>query len=158
LKARELLRLKMHRGGGAAPAAQLPAAVPANFNIYTGSIVVVNAGREPATEIEVTFNWRPDNYNIWPVRPHDTHLSPDNRFTLKFANLAPREQFQVELISPAQLPNVMSVRCRECVGKQVTMRAMRVYPTWVIGLFWAIAFLGIASVIYLLIKLAALLG
>lgn len=63
-----------------------------------------------------TFNWQPDNYNIWPVRPHSKRVSPDNRFTLKFENLAPQELFQIELISPAQLPQVMSVRCKQCVG------------------------------------------
>lgn len=135
---------------------QLPAGIPQNFNIYTGSIVVFNAGRVPATEVEVTFNWRPENYNIWPVRPHDTHLSPDNRYTLKFANLAPHEQFQIELISPIQLPNVMSVRCKECVGRQIGMRPMVIYPNWLITLFWVSALFGMAAVIYLLIKLGAL--
>jgi hypothetical protein len=53
-------------------------AVPANFNIHTGSITIGNVGRVPASDVEVTFNWRPDNYNIWPVRPHDIHVSPDH--------------------------------------------------------------------------------
>lgn len=142
--------------GNAPPATQLPANVPQDFNIYTGSMIVVNAGREPATEVEVTFNWKPANYNIWPVRPHDTQVSPDNRFTLKFSNLAPKEQFQVELISPFQLPQVMSVRCKECVGKEVRMMPMRVFPKGMIVGFWILAFLGLASAIYLAIKIVSL--
>ncbi len=131
--------------------------VPTDFNVYTGSIIVGNVGRVPASEVEITFNWKPDNYNIWPVRPHDVHISPDTRYTLKFANLAPDEQFQIELISATQLPNVLNVRCRECVGKQVGMKPMVVYGPWVIRLFWAFVLLGIAAVIYSIIKFGGLL-
>jgi hypothetical protein len=99
---------------------------PQNFNVNTGSAIVSNGGRIPATEVEITFNWKPDNYNIWPARPHGTITSPDKRFTLTFANLAPREQFGVELISVNMLPPVLSVRCKECFGKQLPMRPMRV--------------------------------
>jgi hypothetical protein len=137
-------------------AAQLPVPVPQNFNIFTGSIVISNTGRDPATGVEVTFNWRPDNYNIWPVRPYDIHLSPDNRFTLKFANLAPKEFFQIELISPNMLPLVLSVRSRECVGKQIGMRPMVILQNWIIRTTWGLMFLGVASIIYLVIKLATL--
>jgi hypothetical protein len=142
-----------------AQASALPATVPQSFNIYTGSIVVFNAGRVPATEVEVTFNWRPDNYNIWPVRPHETQLSPDSRFTLKFANIAPKEQFMVELISPGQLPMVMNVRCKECVGKQIAMRPMVVWPNWVLGILWGLVLLGATAVIYFILKQgSAMLG
>jgi hypothetical protein len=141
--------------GGDGPQAPVP--LPQNFNIHTGSIVVSNAGRDPATELEVTFNWRPDNYNIWPVRPYDTHTSPDNRFTLKFANLAPKEWFQVEMISPSELPLILNVRCKECAGKQIGVRPMRVYPTWMVAMFWGFVLLGWAAIIYLAIKLGALI-
>jgi hypothetical protein len=135
----------------------LPANVPPNFNIHTGSLIVLNTGRIPATEVEVTFNWQPPNYNIWPVRPHDTYTSPDNRFTLKFANLAPKEQFLVEQISPQPLPQIMSVRCKECVGKAINMRPTVVFPGWFIALLWGLIFLGATSVIYLLLKVGSLL-
>ncbi|HKY08853.1 MAG TPA: hypothetical protein VJQ55_11450 [Candidatus Binatia bacterium] len=143
--------------GNAPPPAQVPATVPQNFNIFTGSIVVANAGREPATEIEITFNWKPDNYNIWPARPHDVHASADNRYTLKFSNLAPKEQFQIELISPFHLPQALSVRCKECVGKEVRMIPMRVYPNRLLALFWITVLFGVAAVIYLGIKLVSII-
>jgi hypothetical protein len=104
----------------------LPANVPPNFNIHTGSLVVLNTGRIPATEVEVTFNWQPPNYNIWPVRPHETHTSPDSRFTLKFANLAPKEQFLVEQISPQPLPQIMF--SPPCYVQSFCLRQMRHSP------------------------------
>jgi hypothetical protein len=131
--------------------------VPATFNVHTGSIVVFNAGRLPATEVEVTFNWMPQNYNIWPVRPFETTTSADQRFTLKFSNLAPLELFQIEMISSVQLPAVLSVRARECVGKKINMRPTVVYKPWILATLWTMIFLGFTSVIYFIIKLGTLL-
>lgn len=133
---------------------------PATFNVYTASIYVSNLSwRVTATEVEITFNWTPPNYNIWPVRPHNTHLSPDNRFTITFPNLAPHEQFQIELISPnAQLPEVLNVRCRECVAKKIAMRPTRAFSRPATAVILLMFFLGIAAVIYLGIKLTALLA
>jgi hypothetical protein len=136
----------------------LPAPRATAFNVYTGSIFVANTGKLPASEVEVTFNWKPENYNLWPVRPHDIHISPDNRFTLKFLNLAPKEQFQIELIAPTNLPQVLSVSCRECTGKQITMRPMVVYRRWVHWLVFTLMLLGASSVVYVVLKLASIAG
>jgi hypothetical protein len=125
------------------------------MNVHTSSIVVRNAGTLPATEVEVTFNWTPANYNIWPVRPYTTHESPDRRFTLKFANVAPNEQFQIELFSIPPLPQVLNIRCRECVGKLIPMWAVRKFARWVIILLWTFIFFGIAFVVEMLIKIGS---
>lgn len=141
----------------AAQQGQVQNSLPQTFNVNTGSVIVSNSGRVPATDVEVTFNWKPDNYNIWPARPYETLTSADNRFTLKFANLAPKEQFGVELISAKELPLVVSVRCKERVGKQLQMRPTVVYPNWMLVSFFLLALLGAASVVYLILKLGALM-
>jgi hypothetical protein len=65
----------------------------------------------------------------------------------------------VELISPGQLPMVMNVRCKECVGKQIAMRPMVVWPNWVLGILWGLVLLGATAVIYFILKLgSAMLG
>jgi hypothetical protein len=92
---------------------QLPA--PPSFTIETASFLFTNAGRSGATNIELTFNWRPDNFQVWPVRPFNTVLSADNRFTLQFSSLAPKENFQVEVLS-TKMPVLLNVRCSETVG------------------------------------------
>lgn len=142
------------QGAGAVP---VPAQVPATFNVHTGSIVVFNEGRLPATELEVTFNWMPQNFNIWPVRPFETATSADQRFTLKFSNLAPRELFQIEMISSVALPAILNVRSKECVGKQINMRPMIIYKPWITAMLGTMVFFGFASVIYVFIKLGTLL-
>ena len=88
------------------------------MNVFTASIFIQNLGTLPATEVEVTFNYPPANYNIWPVRPYEINRVSDLRFTLKFANLAPKEQFQIELLSVAKLPEVVGVRSKKSVAKK----------------------------------------
>jgi hypothetical protein len=115
---------KQQQGG----AAQLPQPQP--FTTQTCSYLFANTGRVAATGVEITFNFEPNNYEVWPVRPYDIHRSPDNRFTLRFANLAPKEQFQIEVLS-AQMPSVLNVRCAETVGRQIPLRVVRQFPRWV---------------------------
>lgn len=131
------------------------AAAP-SFGVYTASIFVQNSGRIPATEVELTFNWEPPNFNIWPVRPYTTHKSLDGRFTLLFPNLAPREYLQIELLGNAQMPALVTVRSKECVGELVRMQPMLVVERWLLYIRWTLIILGMAAIIYLLIKLASL--
>jgi hypothetical protein len=137
----------------AAPAGQ-PANVP--FSIQTASIFIQNSGRLPATDVELTFNWEPQNLNIWPPRPFTTIKSPDGRFTMQFTNLAPKEFFQLELLASVQLPLLTTVRSKECTGKLVQMVPSRTLKQSVIYLRWTLLVLGMAVVIYLPIKLLSL--
>lgn len=51
--------------------------------LHTGSIVVRNAGRAPAKDIEFYFNYKPEHFQIWPVIQHTTALTTDGRFLVK---------------------------------------------------------------------------
>jgi hypothetical protein len=134
--------------------AQLPA--PPSFLIHSRSLILVNAGRSPATNVEVVFSWRPQNFEVWFPRPFEEISSPDGRFTMRFANLAPREQFQIELLSAHEMPLVLNVRCIECVGTQIPIRPMRVWPKWMYVIFWCFCLLGLAAVVYVVLTVGAL--
>jgi hypothetical protein len=141
---------------------QLPQPVPAPqtapqpFLIHAVTLVLANRGRSAATNVEVTFNWRPDNFEIWPARPFDHVTNPDGRFTLRFANLAPREQFQIEILTPYNMPNVLNVRCPECVGQQIPLQPMRVFPRWFVAISWSLLFLGLAAVVYIVMSIGSI--
>ena len=109
--------LPMIREGESPPP---PPALAPTINVFTRSIIVMNLGRQPATEVQLVFNWRP-NFNIWPMRPNYVHTNPDGRFTLKFDSLAPKERFQVELIVNAALPDLINVRSKECLGRTTSV-------------------------------------
>jgi len=127
-------------------------------NIYTASIFVQNIGRLPATEVELTFNWEPLNWNIWPQRAYTTHTAPDRRFTLKFDNFAPQETLLVELLANAQLPALLTVRSKEHVGKPVVMVPTRSIPKAILYLRYVLIVLGMAACVYIPIKVIGLLS
>jgi len=52
--------------------------------VRTNSFIINNAGREPATKVELVFNWKPMCLNIWPVRHYEEHVEPDRRYVLIF--------------------------------------------------------------------------
>src|SRR5260221_5451187 len=41
--------------------------------VHTKSIIVHNAGREPATNVELVFNWKPMCLNAWTPRHFREH-------------------------------------------------------------------------------------
>lgn len=117
--------------------------------VHTQSLIVRNAGREPATKLEVVFNWEPMCINVWPTRHFETHREPDRRYVLIFDSLSPGEVVGCEVLSVnGELPKLVTVRCDQCVGQSIAM-----YPQPVVGrgvrtaavVFMA---LGVATAIY----------
>jgi hypothetical protein len=123
------------------------------FIINTTSLWVSNAGREAATEVEITFNYRPQNYNVWPARPFETHDAEDNRHTLKFSNIAPREFLQIEMISNLELPQIVSFRSKEGVAKLIKMAPLRLYSKPIIVTYLVLAGIGCATCLYVALRL-----
>ena len=130
---------------------QLPAQQP--FTAHTASFFVSNAGRTAATNVEITFNFRPHNHQVWPVRPYEIVVSPDNRWTLRFANIAPSEVIQIELLTAHMMPDLLNVRCSECVGREERLAPMRVWPKWFLWMLWSLVFLGLAAVAYIPLRI-----
>jgi hypothetical protein len=128
------------------------------LNLRTESIFVRNTGKIPATEMEIIFNFPPENYNIWPVRTFETYANPDGRFTLKFPNLAPKEGFQIELLTFGDLPGIISLRSKECVGKSINMYPVRIPPRPIRIVVAFLVYLGIACVIYGIVRFIYLLS
>lgn len=118
------------------------------FNINTASIFINNAGRLAATEVELTFNWKPQNFNIWPQRTYTSIEDENNRFTLQFSYIAPKEHFSIELIAEGALPSLLNVRSKEGLATKVNAIPMIVMPLWRVYLFRVINFVGYATIIY----------
>lgn len=126
--------------------------------LHTASLIIWNAGRETATNVQVVFNQKPPQLNIWPVRPMTEHLDSDGRFTLSFESFAPKEELRIEMISlHVQVPGVLQIRSDQQVAQSINTRVVRRLPNWANR---AIAFLvlaGISSVVYWTITLTQLL-
>src|SRR5687767_3020063 len=85
-----------------------------SFLVHTKTYLVSNLGRKPASGIELTFGFRPDNFSLWPQRNYVEALNKDGCLTLKFDGIAPREQFTISMLTVrAEPPNLLSLRSQE---------------------------------------------
>lgn len=134
-----------------------PGTNPPSMNITTASIFVQNAGRSSANDVEITFNYRPENFNIWPDRQYETAVNPNNRFTIKLSSMSPKEHIQIELISIPQPPEVLHVRSKECVGNRIVMRPVQVFSKYFNRLIIVLLFFGIAAVFYTIITVTSMI-
>ena len=78
------------------------------------SFSVANVGKSTATRVEIVFNWRPEYFNVWPLRHYEVLGHPDNRFSVVLDSLAPKEAFGMELLAVnRELPAICNVRSEQ---------------------------------------------
>ena len=73
-------------------------------------------------------------------------------------SLSPNEFFQCELLNvSAELPNLLTVRCNECVGKFIEMYPQQIVKNWLRITFLVFSVLGFVTSIYLALTLIQLI-
>lgn len=127
--------------------------------VRTASIVVSNAGLQPARNVEVAFNWKPPILNVSPARSYSDVPSPFDRYSIKFDSLAPGEQVAIGIMSlNAELPLMTAVRSDDCQGQSINMVAQRVWPNWFLYSGAALYILGIGTVVYMFVRVVTYLA
>lgn len=122
--------------------------------VRTASIRIINTGRESANKLELVFNFQPQYLNLWPVRHYVVHTDNDGRHILKFDNLSPKEEIGLEIMAINNaLPNLLLVRCAECVAQNVGILWVRYTPKWFRSLFIIFALIGLGVCVYYLVTL-----
>ena len=129
---------------------QPDAAQPSSLGLVeTATYWVKNAGREAATEVDVTFNYKPQFYNVWPPRPFEKIDGFENRHTLKFSNIAAGEELHIELVSSGiQLPIIVSFRSNEGVASLIAMRFQGTPKQVTLIIAYMLLFISISTVVY----------
>lgn len=124
----------------------------------TRSHLIRNAGKETATNVEIIFNWKPQFFNLWPLRRYSEQLQSDNRYILVFDSLSPGEMVNVELLSVNRdLPHLVHVRCDQAIGQEIHMIPQPINSQAMIKTATLLIGLGSAAAIYILILLIQLL-
>lgn len=122
--------------------------------LYTRSILVRNAGRASAKDVEFYFNFKPEHFQIWPVIQFTSELTADGRFLVKIPFIRQNESFGIEVIqTQVAPPNLLTVRSMEGECKEVNMAPMQVFPNWFNILFAALMVLGIYQLLVWLIRI-----
>lgn len=127
-------------------------------SVKTNSFIIRNAGREPASKVELVFNWKPMCLNLWPVRHYEEYVEPDSRYVLIFDSLAPNEVLGVEVLSVNyELPNLLTVRSAECIAQNINMYPQPVVSQSLRVIVTVLMALGLAAAVYLAIILVQFL-
>lgn len=122
--------------------------------VHTRSYVFKNEGRESATSVEIIFNYSPMYLNIWPSRPYTFKQDIEMRHIMVFDYLAPKEAIRCEVLSVnGQLPELLSVRCKEGLAQPIMLYPQKVFNPILINFVRLLIFLGSISLVYMLILL-----
>ncbi|HDL8505635.1 TPA: hypothetical protein PXR55_000933 [Yersinia enterocolitica] len=122
--------------------------------VHTLSYVFSNEGREPATNVEIIFNYRPMYLNVWPSRHYELKVDGERRHIMVFDYLAPKEVIRCEMMSiNSELPSLLSVRCKEGLAKKIGLYPQRIFNPLLINFVRVLIFLGSVSLVYLVIIL-----
>ena len=127
--------------------------------IKTGSILIKNIGKTTLDNVEVVFNWKPI-LNIWPIRHFEEKLEVDNRYVMIFDTLSINESIQIEVIereTNKDLPQLLTVRSKQCTAMNIQMAPQQVVETWKINLAKMLLLIGIGASVYFVIILIQLL-
>lgn len=126
--------------------------------VYTRSIILVNEGRESATNISLVFNYQPMCVNFWPVHHYEEKIEKDGRYIVTFASLAPGDSIQCEILSiNRDVPSILSVRAKECVAEQVNIIMQKSLNNVVLRFYQLLNLLGFGTLIYFFIVILQLL-
>jgi hypothetical protein len=120
---------------------------------YTKEIWVQNTGRVLAEDVEVVLPGQPPHFDIWPQR-HFTQLqNPDGGFIIKFDHLNRREYVTISIFQTGSaFPNVVNVRWRGGVGREVPMGPMQIWPRWYLRILLILILIGVFAIFYFIVR------
>ncbi|WP_432325241.1 hypothetical protein [Yersinia enterocolitica] len=122
--------------------------------VHTLSYVFKNEGREPATNVEIIFNYRPMYLNVWPSKHYEVKVDGEGRHIMMFDYLAPQEVIRCEVLSiNSELPSLLSVRCKEGLAQQIGLYPQKIISSLLLNFVRLLVFLGSVSLVYLVIIL-----
>lgn len=122
--------------------------------VHTQSLILVNEGRESATNITLVFNFKPMYMNFWPIHHYEESTEKDNRYIVKFENLSPKDSIRCEVLSVNQeLPLLLSIRAKECVARQVNLVPVKAVSPALGKAYILLHFMGLGAFVYTMIML-----
>jgi hypothetical protein len=130
-----------------ASALAAPRAVPRNF--CADSWALGKLRPIGALNVEIFRAFRPQNFEILPVRSFEEITNPNNTHVVRMKALAPGEVFQLEMLVSGDLPMLAGVRSDAGEARRANFRTQPVAPNWLRNLLVVLIAIGGASVVYI---------
>ncbi len=137
------------------PPLPLPLALPQSINVRIRQIFIQNIGRAIAEDVEVTINFLPQHWHAFPPLAQMMPNTQDRFFRLHTKMLNKREHFIISMFESRGnmvLPDVLTVRWKGGVAKQVPMVPRQKFPTWFERSVVAAVYFGIFAAVFVILR------
>jgi hypothetical protein len=123
------------------------------YDINSQSVTIQNKGWFSAENVEIILANEPDGFSIWPQRHYSIEINPSGTYVIKIPSIAPKENFFIDYTTMNRnLHNFLALRNKESVGGESIYIQQEKFPSWMIYLLWAFAFLGLYQMLVWIIR------
>lgn len=130
--------------------------VPAYFQVNSHTLIVRNLGAEPARNVHISHSVLPVSINVWPTRAYQKNAFQPAGGELVFETLSPKEQVTIAYLyyPPLTYSDINTVvRSDDGLVQILPITTYtRVYPPLVRGLVLCFLAIGVATVVFALLK------
>ncbi|WP_069055160.1 hypothetical protein [Bosea sp. RAC05] len=124
--------------------------------VHTRDLIIKNAGRLIAEDVEFVLNYPPMHVAMYPPVNHQVINQPGDRQIFRIERLNPQEFVLLSLLqTKIAVPDIVSVRYKGGPGKQIQMVPMRAYPNWFNVTAFVLFILGIYFSSSIVVKILA---
>lgn len=126
------------------------------FQIHTHAIVVRNAGRDASNNVRIGHHVLPEDFQLLPPIPHKVERNTGGIAEIIIPKLVPDEQVTISyLYFPPLLWSQIHAYTKSDEGfaKILFVLPTPQFPKWLSRAIWTLVFLGIATLIYIILEL-----
>ena len=142
------------------PIADQPAPNEPPKPIGTFTLFLWNQGKAPAKEVHVGHYWLP-SFNVYPDIPRETIDTPGGGKAIRFPTLPPKVLITISYLHfvPAPIAQIVSyVGSEDGSAKWIPVMLQRVWPTWFNRSAAALLFLGLWTLLTVLVNVIVYLS
>lgn len=122
--------------------------------IVTANYTISNVGRATAKEIEVSFNWQPEHYEVYPHIEYTTLVREDGRFIIKIPRISASQSVSVAIINAGnESPNLTHLGIDEGSVKEIALFPQRIFPKPLAYSATALMLVGIMTCLYWMFRI-----
>lgn len=118
-------------------------------SVVTANYSITNAGRATATNIEISFNWKPEHYEVFPHIDFTNLIREDGRMILKIPRINKGQLINIAVINAGnEHPDLTYISFDGGEAKELPFTPQRVYPLKVTLASVAFMIIGLITVLY----------
>jgi hypothetical protein len=120
--------------------------------LRTDSLTIQNAGKKPATNVEIVYKYKPDHFQFSTAISFSEETNPNGEHIIKIPSLGSKEFVNIQLLSHMQLPILLNVRSADGPAQLIKVHLQRMFPKWFNALVVGLFLLGFGFALYWIIR------